>query len=102
MSENMKTSVVSRFDSTDALVHVSQMCSHPDLLNNDTFVWAGDGFVSDHAVTFPYPVHKNNTQTDFVTSLIYEMSKISLSGGSLPTTGVLYPGLGEEKAKMVT
>lgn len=32
MYDNTNTSVVSRFDSTDGLVRVSQMCSHPDLL----------------------------------------------------------------------
>lgn len=38
MADNTNTSVVSHFDSPDGLVHVSEMCSHPDLFNNDTFV----------------------------------------------------------------
>lgn len=38
MFDETNTNVVPRFDSADGLVHGSQICSHPNLLDNGTVV----------------------------------------------------------------
>lgn len=51
MFDETNTSVVSRFDSADGLVHGSQICSHPSLLNNGTVVISMGGDDSSQILT---------------------------------------------------